>query len=420
MSDIPLYGTLAPNPGSTAPISRAVYMQKGFAVVADSTERDGILSGAKLGGFIVFRDDTGNFERWNGASWVIINVGGGAGGDGFAFTFSTTTTDADPGTGALRFNNATLASVTSIFVDLIDADANDVTGWLDSLDDTAVATKGRVRVGSKSNKTKWVEFELTSVTVATGYRKLGVTYVTAGAGGLPTTNTGDTFLSYDATALRPNLAGQALTNAGTISYNEVDVTGTNVDWSAGQLAKKLGITTNVTLTFTDPPGLCDLELRISQDATGGRTVTLPGSITWLDGVVWQVNPTGGSTSVLVLKYIGSGAYLAYGRAADSRVISESTTARSFTVSDIGAFIENTAGSAVSYTVDPNSTTPLPIGAEITGIQGGAGQLTFVQGAGVTINKAASRNRRTFEQGSPWALKKTAVNTWWLFGDLELT
>lgn len=111
-------------------------------------------------------------------------------GDAFGFTFSTTTTDADPGDGYLRFNNATYSSVTSIFVDLTDVNSTNITAWLDSL-----AAGSRIRVYSKASQTNWVDFTLSSVTSATGYRKLVVTYVSS-SGALSAGTIGDTVLSY--------------------------------------------------------------------------------------------------------------------------------------------------------------------------------------------------------------------------------
>src|ERR1043166_3698669 len=96
---------------------------------------------------------------------------GAFGGDAFAYTLSTTTPDADPGNGTLRFNNATYASVTKLFVDLLETGGTDVTTWLDSLNDASNPTKGTLRVYSKADATQWVAFKLTSITSATGYRK---------------------------------------------------------------------------------------------------------------------------------------------------------------------------------------------------------------------------------------------------------
>ncbi len=196
MADVTVINTLSIKNAANAPIARANAIAKGFAVVADSTERDAILTTVKLGGFVVFREDTGQLERWNGSSWVSLGAGGGAGGMGFRFTYSTTTADADPGAGTFRGNSATLSSVTQLFVDVAEYGGTDITAWLDSLDDTNGGTKGIIRLQSLSDSTKWIEYLLTTWTTATGYRKLTVAYL-AGPGGLLTT-AGDTFFSFDA------------------------------------------------------------------------------------------------------------------------------------------------------------------------------------------------------------------------------
>jgi hypothetical protein len=115
-------------------------------------------------------------------------------GNAFAFNFSGTTTDADPGDGFLRLNNATYSSATQIFVDLFDTNSVDVTAWLDSLDDLAENPKGRVRLYSRADQTNWVDFTLTGVTAAAGYRKLAVSF--NDSNGTLSVTTGDTVLDF--------------------------------------------------------------------------------------------------------------------------------------------------------------------------------------------------------------------------------
>jgi hypothetical protein len=119
----------------------------------------------------------------------IENVQGQFGGNAFSFTFSGTTTDADPGGGTVRFNNVTVSSVTQIYVDLSDYLATDVTGWLD-----AMAASSKIRFYLISDPSKWADFTLNSVTSATGYRKLNVTYVDHN--GVFTNGLGDLVLDY--------------------------------------------------------------------------------------------------------------------------------------------------------------------------------------------------------------------------------
>jgi hypothetical protein len=97
--------------------------------------------------------------------------------NGLKFTYSTTTTDADPGVGIFRFNNATFASITQIYVDNADANGVTVTTLLDSWDDSANATnKGTLRFQKVGDPTVFREFTITgAITDGTGYRKIPVT-----------------------------------------------------------------------------------------------------------------------------------------------------------------------------------------------------------------------------------------------------
>lgn len=83
-----------------------------------------------------------------------------------------------------------------------------------------------------------------------------------------------------------------------------------------------------------------------------------------------------------------------------------------------AFVEITSVSDVNYTVRPDSALNLPIGTAIEVAQGGAGKVTFVAGAGVTIKKCALFELATLGQDAIGVLVKVAANTWRLGGMLE--
>jgi hypothetical protein len=160
-----------------------------------------------------------------------VGPAGTDGGVTFPFTFSTTTTDSDPGSGLLRFNNATYSSVTSLFVDLLEFGGTDITTWLDSLDNSTNTIKGSIKVSSASDQTKWVMFVLTGVTTVTGYRKLVVSYIDHN--GALTTTAGDTTLSFaiagDAGVIAPQTIKAETTNYGLVLADAekwIDVSGT--------------------------------------------------------------------------------------------------------------------------------------------------------------------------------------------------
>ena len=104
----------------------------------------------------------------------------GAQGDkgGLRYNFDTTTADADPGTGIFRADAAGPTQVSQLFVDLLDALGTDFTAFLDAWDDATGANKGFLIIKSNANADATVSvWQITSVTSAAGYRKIGVTFV---------------------------------------------------------------------------------------------------------------------------------------------------------------------------------------------------------------------------------------------------
>ncbi len=105
---------------------------------------------------------------------------GQIGGLGVAMAYAAetgSTADAAPGDGKLTWNNATQASATTIYLDADDANGVDITALIDTLDDSDSTIKGTLRLTQRDDNTKWIVYNLTAVTSATGYRKLTVAAV---------------------------------------------------------------------------------------------------------------------------------------------------------------------------------------------------------------------------------------------------
>lgn len=75
-------------------------------------------------------------------------------------------------------------------------------------------------------------------------------------------------------------------------------------------------------------------------------------------------------------------------------------------------------SAITYTLRPDSDYNAPLGTAIEIVQAGAGKVSFVAGAGVTLRKPAVFNAATLGQDAVVVLYKVDVNTWRLGGMLE--
>jgi len=95
------------------------------------------------------------------------------------WVFSTTVTDSDPGSGVIRFNNATPASVTYLYFDNNESGGTDITAWLDSLDDsTNSASRGELTLTQVDSSTVFFKFKVAGAVVdGTGYRKIPVAYI---------------------------------------------------------------------------------------------------------------------------------------------------------------------------------------------------------------------------------------------------
>lgn len=124
----------------------------------------------------------GAFSR----TWRYVALGLVGESDGLAagtpYTLDAATADADPGVGTLRFNNASPASATQIFIDNLDAAGADVSTWLDSFGAGGVsANRGLITIQSSDGSDLFIATVTGSVTDGTGYRKLTVTpLVTSG------------------------------------------------------------------------------------------------------------------------------------------------------------------------------------------------------------------------------------------------
>lgn len=99
------------------------------------------------------------------------------------------------------------------------------------------------------------------------------------------------------TATIADAAVTDLVVAETVTYDAVvDIgnssTAFNVAWTSGNM-QKVAMTGNATATFSaNPAGPCTLTLILTQDATGGRTITWPAGIKWVGGGTDFVLSTG--------------------------------------------------------------------------------------------------------------------------------
>lgn len=146
---------------------------------------------------LIHFDRTGD-KGDTGSSGSTGTQGQHGGGVTISYTFSTTTTDSDPGSGNLRFDNATQSSATVIRADLLDSGGADWTDVLDSLDDSTSIVKGHLRLVHATDFTKWILFTVSAVASETGYRNITVSVVDSSAAS-PFSNSDPILLTFTRT-----------------------------------------------------------------------------------------------------------------------------------------------------------------------------------------------------------------------------
>jgi hypothetical protein len=90
------------------------------------------------------------------------------------------------------------------------------------------------------------------------------------------------------------------------------------------------------------------------------------------------------------------------------------------LADNGKLVTQTNASAITTTIPPNSSVAYPVGAQLNFVQFGAGQVTFAQGAGVTIvstGATASAPKLRAQYSTATAIQ-TATDTWLVVGDIS--
>lgn len=209
---------------------------------------------------------------------------------GYKYTYSSTTTAADPGSGALRFNNATLSSATALYISETTANSQGISADMATWDDGSSSIRGRIRVVKQSDPTVFVLYDITGSNVDNGsWQTLTITYV-AGNGSISNSDAvsvgfvakgdkGDT--GATGTAI-PIVAAGGTVNAITADYTP-DIT---VSDFALVAFRSTGSNTSTTPTF-------------SPDGATARTIVKKGGQALVSGDIGAVG------SIHILQYDSS-------------------------------------------------------------------------------------------------------------------
>lgn len=116
------------------------------------------------------------------SNWIILALPAAAsastlGVNGHLYRWSTTTTDTDPGSGKLGFNNATLASATTLFISETDAASGPMANVLTLWDDSTSTVKGTLFVYKVGQLSTYCVFTVSgTITDAGAYAKFTVAH----------------------------------------------------------------------------------------------------------------------------------------------------------------------------------------------------------------------------------------------------
>lgn len=98
---------------------------------------------------------------------------------GYTYDYDTDTTASDPGSGVLRFNNATLASATALYISETTKDAQAIAGDIATWDDSTSTIRGKFRMFKQSDPAVFALFNVTGTITDNGtWDTVTVAYVT--------------------------------------------------------------------------------------------------------------------------------------------------------------------------------------------------------------------------------------------------
>ena len=201
---------------------------------------------------------------------------------GFRFNFDNSTSMVDPGSGDIRFNNATLANVTALAIDALSADAGspDVSAytalWGSS---TTLLKRGTITIRKIGTPATFVTFDIDAVVVDnTGWLQIPVAFVASNG----TFSAADKLIvHFTRTGDKGDTGAGDMTGPASSTNNAV----ARYDLATGKLLQ------NSVVTISDTGALAGITTIALSSTIDGRDLETDG--TKLDGISAgaEVNPT---------------------------------------------------------------------------------------------------------------------------------
>ena len=214
---------------------------------------------------------------------------------------------------------------------------------------------------------------------------------------------------------------------GNTATNDINLTG-NLNLTGNIVETgNIGLTGNITQTGSYSPtgdithvgGYSFSGGQFTMGATGtmvlGGALTCNSSISLIGAVKDTTDTLGGDGEALISNSSGQVTWKDVSTL-PSIVRASASTVFNLTLLNQGGILVMTAGTAADVRIPLNSGVAYPTGTKITVIQEGAGQVTIAPSSGgVTVNSAVGL--KLAGQNAVAHIVKTAVNTWYAYGNL---
>lgn len=99
------------------------------------------------------------------------------------------------------------------------------------------------------------------------------------------------------------------------------------------------------------------------------------------------------------------------------LVTDTTTARTAALTDVGKLINFTSSTAIAFTIPANSTVAFAVGDQLNIFQAGTATVTITPAATVTVRSAGSK-LKTNEQFAVATCVKIDTNEWVALGNLK--
>jgi hypothetical protein len=146
------------------------------------------------------------------------------------------------------------------------------------------------------------------------------------------------------------------------------------------------------------------------------SIKLAASLTFTTPILGVASATSITVGTVAGLSVPTNGVLVQGNVVYHIAINNQTTSYTLTLADDGKIVEVLSATAVNVTIPLESSVLFPIGTQITVVQTGVGQITFVPSGGVTLN--GNPGVKTRGQWTAATLIKRAANIWIALGDLS--